>query len=98
MTEQQTSQRGVEARQVLDNPAYVDAMAALKAQVVEQWKACPIRDKEGQILLLQLAKLTDKFDGILRGMVEGGKFAQRKIELDDIRNESGARKMMRRVL
>ena len=98
MTDQQIAQRGLEAGQVLENEAYKDAMASLRAQVVEQWKACPIRDKEGQILLLQLAKLTDKFDGILRGMVEGGKYAQRKIELDDIRNESGARKLMRRVL
>ena len=98
MTDQQIAQRGLEASQVLENEAYKDAMASLRAQVVEQWKSCPIRDKEGQILLLQLAKLTDKFDGILRGMVEGGKYAQRKIELDDIRNESGARKLMRRVL
>ena len=98
MTDQQIAQRGLEASQVLENEAYKDAMASLRAQVVEQWKSCPIRDNEGQILLLQLAKLTDKFDGILRGMVEGGKYAQRKIELDDIRNESGARKLMRRVL
>ena len=98
MTEQQTSQRGVEARQVLDNPAYVDAMAALMAQVVEQWKACPIRDNEGQILLLQLAKLADKFEAVLSGMVEAGKFADHKIKVDELRNESGARKLMRRVL
>lgn len=98
MSEQQISQRGLEAGQVLDNEAYKDAMTSLRAQVVEQWKACPIRDKEGQILLLQLAKLADKFEGILQGMVESGKFADRKIKLDELRNESGARKLMRRVL
>lgn len=98
MTDQQTSQQGLDARMVLENESYKAAMQALRAQVVEQWKACPIRDQEGQLLLLQLAKLADKFEGILAGMVEGGKFAQRRIDLDEIRNESGARKLVRRVL
>lgn len=98
MTNQQQAQRGLEASQVLDNPAYRAAMDALRAEVVEAWKKCPVRDKEGQVLLLQLAKLTDKFEGVLTGMVEGGKFAQRQLELDDLRNESAGRKLMRRVL
>lgn len=98
MTNQQQAQRGLEASQVLDNPAYRAAMDALRAEVIDAWKKCPVRDKEGQVLLLQLAKLTDKFEGVLSGMVEGGKFAQRQLELDDLRNESAGRKLMRRVL
>ncbi|MBA3773822.1 MAG: hypothetical protein H0X13_15430 [Ramlibacter sp.] len=98
MTLHQDAQRGQEAAQVLDNAAYVEAMARLRTEVVEAWKACPVRDKEGQLLLLQLAKLTDKFESILSGMVEGGKFALRQIELDEMRNENAARKFVRRVL
>jgi len=98
MTNQQQAQRGLEASQVLDNPAYKAAMEALRAEVIDAWKKCPVRDKEGQVLLLQLAKLTDKFEGVLSGMVEGGKFASRQLELDDLRNESAGRKLMRRVL
>ena len=98
MTNQQIAQKGFEASQVLDNPAYTAAMDALRTEVIEAWKKCPVRDKEGQVLLLQLAKLTDKFEGVLSGMVDGGKFAQRQLELDDMRNESAGRKLMRRVL
>ena len=98
MTNQQIAQKGFEASQVLDNPAYKAAMEALRTEVIEAWKKCPVRDKEGQVLLLQLAKLTDKFEGVLSGMVDGGKFAQRQLELDDMRNESAGRKLMRRVL
>jgi hypothetical protein len=98
MTNQQTAQKGFEAAQVLDNPAYRAAMDALRAEVIEAWKKCPVRDKEGQVLLLQLAKLTDKFESVLTGMVEGGKFAARQLELDELRNESAGRKLMRRVL
>ena len=90
--------RGREAQAVLDNEAFKQAMDSLKTSVLEQWKAAPIRDKEGQVLLLQLAKLTDKFEGLLVGMVKNGEFAQRKIDLDRLRDEPKARTFMRRVI
>lgn len=52
MTNQQIAQKGFEASQVLDNPAYKAAMGALRAEVIDAWKKCPVRDKEGQVLLL----------------------------------------------
>lgn len=97
MTEQQQVQRAREAAQVLDNPAYQEAMNQLKAQVVAQWKDCPVRDREGQLLLLQLAKLADKFESLLSGMVETGKLAQHRIDLDRERNETMAKRFLRKV-
>ena len=70
----------------------------LRSAVVEEWKKCPVRDQEGALLLLQLAKLTDKFESILVGMVESGKMAQHQIDLRELRNESKARNFMRRVV
>lgn len=98
MNDRQVSTRGIEAQQVLDNESYKAAMGALREQVIAQWKACPIRDKEGQTLLLQLAKITDKFEAILRGYVEAGKLAQHKIEIDEMREESHIKRGLRRVL
>ena len=92
------AQRGHEAAQVLDNPAYVAAMAELRADVINTWKAAPIRDTEGQRLLLQLAKLCDKFEGILRGHIEGGKLAQAKLDIDDLRADNATRRLLRKVL
>jgi hypothetical protein len=40
MTNQQIAQKGFEASQVLDNPAYKAAMEALRAEVIEAWKKC----------------------------------------------------------
>ena len=97
MTEQQTVQRATEAALVLDNPAYQEAMSQLKAVVIQQWKDCPVRDREGQLLLLQLAKLCDKFESLLNGMVETGKLAQHRIDLDRERNESLAKRFLRKV-
>ena len=97
MSNLDTAQRGIEASQVLDNPAYQQAMKTLKDEVYAAWKACPVRDKEGQVLLLQLAKLTDKFEGVLQGLVQSGRFAEHQLKLDNLRNESPARKMLRKI-
>jgi predicted transcriptional regulator len=97
MSNLDTAQRGIEASQVLDNPAYQQAMKSLKDEVYAAWKACPVRDKEGQVLLLQLAKLTDKFEGVLQGLVQSGRFAEHQLKLDNLRNESPARKMLRKI-
>ena len=98
MTEHDTARQGHSAAEVLDNPAYQEAMTALQAQIVQQWRDCPVRDAEGALLLLQLAKLAGKFEGLLRGYVQGGKLAQSKIDIDSERNESGVRRAIRRVL
>jgi urease accessory protein UreF len=97
MNEKQQVLRGKEAAMVLENPAYIAAMEQLRSQVIEAWKAAPIRDVEGQKLLLQLVKLCDKYEGILGGMIENGKLAQNRIDLNSIRDESAGRKMLRRV-
>lgn len=98
MTDQQISNRGLEASQVLGSSAYIDAMAMLRESIVAKWKECSLRDPEGQLLTLQMMKLVDTFEGLLSGMVEAGKLAHHQIELDSARNESAARKIMRRVL
>ena len=97
MTESQEVTRALEAARVLDNEAYSEAMEALRTQITAQWKECPIRDREGQMLLLQLAKLTDKFEAILRGYVEAGKLAQHRIDINAARNESTVRRWIRRA-
>ena len=97
MNEKHDVLRGREASAVLENEAFRAAMSGLKSEVMSNWKQCPIRDREGQVLLLQLAKLTDKFESILVGMVENGKLAQSKIDLNDIRDENRTRKWVRKV-
>ena len=90
--------RGREAQQIIDSEVFKDAMAQLKTSVIDQWKACPVRDREGQLLLLQLAKLVDKFESILVGTVETGKLAQHRIDVDAMRDESSMRRFARKVV
>lgn len=97
MTNEQIVTRGFEASQVLDNPAFKEAIDTLKMDIVTEWKRCPVRDKEGQMLLLQLIKLADKFEGMLIGRIESGKLAQHKIDIDSARDESIIRKWARKA-
>lgn len=97
MTENQIARLGVDASIVLDNEAFKQAMESLKSQVSAQLLDCPIRDREGMVLLLQLSKLTAKFEGILTGMVANGRFTQAKIDLDKERNETRSQKWLRKV-
>ena len=97
MTNEQTVMRGIEAAQVLDNPAFRSAIDNMKNDIINEWKKCPVRDREGQMLLLQLIKLADKFEGSLIGMIEGGKLAQHKIDIDSARNENIIRRLARKA-
>jgi hypothetical protein len=97
VNEHQTVRIGADAQQVLDNEAYKAAMTGLKDQIVQQWRACPVRDAEGALLLLQLVKLCDKFDAMLTGMVANGKLTAYELNLNAERNESRTRQFFRRV-
>lgn len=95
--EREVITRGQEAARIIESDVFKLALETLRNSVTEQWKNCPIRDKEGQLLLLQLAKLTDKFEGIFIGLVEQGKMVQHKIDLDDARSESTPRRFFRKI-
>jgi hypothetical protein len=97
MTEQQISNRGLEAAQVLESQAYKDAMEALRGAVVAKWREVSVRDKEGLVLTHQLMTLADTFEGILAGYVEAGKFAARSLDLDHARNETPMQSILRRT-
>lgn len=95
LTEQAT--RGLEAQQVRDNPAYQTAMRLLKETVDKEWQKADVRDTQGQVLLLQFRKTVDRFEQILAGMVDTGRYAERKIVDDEIRNENALRRTSRRI-
>lgn len=88
--------RGLEASQVIDNPAYQQAMTLLKDSIDKEWQKADVRDVEGQRLLLQFRKTAERFEKILTGMVDTGRYAERKIVDDKLRNENALRRGIRR--
>lgn len=96
MTDRTDVQTGRQAAEVLENPAYQEAMRVLREAVVQQWLMHPVQDREGALLLLQYAKVTERFEAILSGLVETGKLAHHKIEIDALRDESKLKQVARK--
>ncbi len=94
---QRLADLGEDARRVLENPAFNEALRLMAEEAVAQWKACPVRDREGQLLLLQAARITDKVAETLRGMLESGKMAKALIDIDDARSESKLKRAYNRI-
>ena len=87
-----------QAQLVLENPAFNEALRLMSEDAMAQMKRCPIRDREGLLLLAQAARITDKVAETLRGMLEAGKMAKAQIDIDNARNESGVKRALRKVL
>jgi hypothetical protein len=73
LLEQQS--RGQTALHLLENELLKEALEAIEKEVMEQWIACPARDKEGKEALWQLIKTSRKFREILLGYINTGKLA-----------------------
>lgn len=72
--------KGQHALGLLENELLKEALAAIESEVMEQWIACPARDKEGKEALWQLIKTSRKFKDILHGYVETGKLATENLK------------------
>lgn len=94
MTDHQTVEMGIQARQVLENPAFIEAMRRVHEIAHLHFKKADLRDAEGLKLARQFAAVTDDFEAIMHRMVEGGKLAQ--LSLDKHRDESGLKRAARR--
>jgi hypothetical protein len=90
MSEQQISNRGIRPARFWQAGLHVKRCRPCALSIVAKWKECSLRDEQGQTLTLQMMKLADTFEGLLAGYVEAGKFANHKLDLDKMRDESVA--------
>lgn len=75
--------RGEQARQLLQNELYVDAVAQVRQAIIDKWISAPMRDREGQHELKLMLKLLADLTGYIQTTLETGKMAQ--IQLDSER-------------
>lgn len=94
MTDQQIADLGLNARLVLENPAYIEAIKRIHDLAHQAFKKTDLRDAEGLKLARQFQAVTDDFEAIMRRMVEGGKLAQ--VKLNKHRDENGLKRAYNR--
>lgn len=76
----QRNREGDEARQVLENPAFVRAFEAIEQEHIEAWKNSPARDRDGRESLWTTVKLLHKLKGTLEASMMDGKLARVELE------------------
>ena len=74
--------RGEAAARVLAEPVLKDALEAMKREIIAQWSATPARDAEGREWVWRHYKITERFEAMLNGFVQTGRFERLKIEKD----------------
>ena len=75
--------REMHAKELLSNPVMQEALEAIRREIVDQWEAAPIRDKDGKEALWQLYKVTAKFEATLKGYIESGKLATERLRVEE---------------
>lgn len=68
------------AREVLENEAFIGAMADIKSEITDQWTKSPARDAEGREKLWMLLSLANKLESTLKTTFDSGKLAKLDLE------------------
>ena len=89
--------RGREAQSLLDNPILKEIWAGIENEATEALVACSMKPdaKDDRDALIWHLKMVRKQRGMFFGMVEQGKFAQRKI--DASKENSTVKNLYRRI-
>lgn len=74
--------RGLQARQLMENPIYQEAINGLRDGIVEKWRSTPIRDREGAHELKLMDKLLTDMEAYIRQIAETGRMAEIQLERD----------------
>lgn len=74
--------RGEQARQLLQNELYVDAVTQVKQAIIDKWQQAPLRDREGHHELKLMLKLLGDLTGYIQTTMETGKMAQIQLETE----------------
>lgn len=98
MTEQKTALRGREAEALMDNPILKEIWEGIEKEAIEALVSCSMKPdaKDDRDALIWHLKMVRKQRGMFFGMVEQGKFAQRKIDRD--KETSTIKSLYRRVV
>lgn len=72
--------RGEQARQLLQNELYQDAITQVRQAIIDKWISAPMRDIEGQHELKLMLKLLGDVTGYIQTTMETGKMAQIQLE------------------
>lgn len=71
--------RGDNAARILAEPVVKEALESMKAEIIRAWSETPARDAEAREWVWRQYKAVEKFEGLLKGYMETGKFERKAL-------------------
>ena len=72
-------QRGQQAKRILEDPIYVEALQKVSQELDQEWINSPIRDTEGREKIYMMRKMLGVLHVQLQSVMETGKLATKQI-------------------
>ena len=79
MDKEKEIQRGHRAKQILEDPIFVEALQKVSQELDQEWINSPIRDTEGREKIYMMEKMLNVLLVQLRSVLETGKLASKQI-------------------
>lgn len=73
-------QRGLRAKQLLEDEIFVEAKNIIKTSLYQEWLNTPIRDSEGREKIFLMSKMFETLLVQLQSVLETGKLATKQID------------------
>ena len=73
-------QRGQQAKQILEDPIYVEAIQKVSQELDQEWINSPIRDTEGREKIYMMRKMLGVLHVQIQSVMETGKLASKQVD------------------
>lgn len=79
MNLEKEQQRGQQAKRILEDPIFVEALQKVSQELDQEWINSPIRDTEGREKIYMMRKMLGVLHVQLQSVMETGKLATKQI-------------------
>jgi len=79
MDKEKEIQRGQQAKRILEDPIFVEALQKVSQELDQEWINSPIRDTEGREKIYMMKKMLNVLHVQLQSVLETGKLASKQI-------------------
>ena len=73
-------QRGLRAKQILEDEIFVETINTIKTNLYQEWINTPIRDSEGREKIFLMTRMFDSLLVQLKSVLETGKLATKQTD------------------
>jgi len=80
MDKEKEIQRGQQAKRILEDPIYVEALQKVSQELDQEWINSPIRDTEGREKIYMMKKMLNVLHVQLKSVMETGKLATKQVD------------------